>query len=108
MTQPDLILQTLCERYGRPIAYWDTRVEPPVPVFEPPLDATEQAALVDLRAMARFGLQTLTLAEYRARKADIAALKAFMALPSPTQAQTLAAFQALVRVTGAMLKLEVT
>jgi len=98
-----LVLAGLCEKYGRPISGSDADG---LPVFDPPLNPTEQAAFDDLTVMATLGLQTLTLAEYRARKADIAGIKAYMALASPTATQTRDAFRALVRVVGAMLKVE--
>jgi hypothetical protein len=79
--------------------------------FLPDLTGAEQATLQafwqDLQALDALGIQTLTLADYRARKQDIADIKAYMALASPTQAQTLAAFRALVRVVGAMLRVQI-
>ena len=103
----DSVLQNLCVTYGRPIDHWADQPDGTVlAVFDPPLNATEQAALDDLVVMATLGIQTLTLAEYRARKADVAGIKAYMALASPTATQTRDAFRALVRVVGAMLKVE--
>lgn len=101
-------LAVLCAQYGRPIAHWTGTPGATLPVFVPPLTPAEQATFADLEAMASLGLQTLTLAQFQARKADVALLRAFLALPSPTQAQALAALQALIRVTGAMLKLTLT
>ena len=99
------ILDALCAQYGRPIDHWDDDgAGNMTPVFVPLLTPTEQAAYDDLAVMATLGLQTLTLQQYRDRKADVAGLKAYMALGSPTATQTRDAFRALVRVVGAMLK----
>jgi len=118
-----IALQDLCARYGRPIDHWADQPDGSVlPVFVPPLNATEQAAFDDLSVMATLGLQTLTLQEYRDRKADLADVKAqlvalapWLALP-PGTAKTnkaIAAEQAigtalteLARIVGALLKVD--
>jgi len=92
----------------RPVHDWDWTTDPPTPLFDPPLTAAERDVLLDLRAIFALGVQTLTLAEYRARKADVAGIKAYMALASPTATQTRDAFRALIRVVGAMLKVEIS
>ena len=101
-------LAVLAIKYGRPITSWiDNGDGTRTAVFVPPLDATEQEAFDDLTVIVALGLP-LTLAEYRARKADIAGIKAYMALASPTATQTRDAFRALVRVVGAMLKIQLS
>lgn len=105
---PDLMrLQALCAQYDRPVEHWDGEGPNGVmtPVFVPPLTPAEQAILDDLTVIASLALP-LTLAEFQACKADVAGLVAYMGLPSPTAAQMQAAFKALVRVTGAMLRVQ--
>lgn len=100
-------LAELCALHLRPIDHWaDDGAGNVTPVFVPPLAPAEQSAFDDLEQMATLGLQTLTLAQYQARKADVQGLRGFLALASPTQAQALAAEKALIRVVGAMLKLD--
>jgi hypothetical protein len=83
----------------RPVSGWNGET----PVFDPPLTTAEQAILADLQLMARFGVK-LTLTEWRAVKADAAALKAYLGVTSPTAAQTAAATKAIVRVLGTIIR----
>jgi len=124
-----LALTELCRRYGRlPTLTLEGGGTPEdgtfALVFDPPLTATEQAVFDDLSVMATLGLQTLTLAEYRARKADIADIKVqltnlaqWLALPTGTAKtnNAIAAEQAigtalteLARVVGALLKVDLS
>lgn len=99
-------LMALCATYLRlPTLTYDVATDTTTFTFAPPLTTAEQATFTDLQQMAGLGLQTLTLAQYQARKADVQGLRDYMALANPTAAQTTAAFKALVRVVGAMLKL---
>lgn len=101
-------LLQLADKYLRPP---DSTTPDPVTgvcsfTFVPPLTPAEVQIGQDLDAMANLGLQAITLAEFQARKADVASLKQYMALATPTAAQTQAAFKALVRVVGSMLRVD--
>jgi hypothetical protein len=77
----------------------------PVLVFNPALTSAEQATLADLTTMARFGISaSLSLAEFRAIKADLVTARQYVGLASPTAAQTAAALKSLIRVVGALLR----
>jgi hypothetical protein len=73
-------------------------------VFTPDLTAAEAAAFDDLVAVHRAREVSITLAEYRAIKADIATARAYVGLASPTAAQTAAALKSLTRIVGALLR----
>jgi hypothetical protein len=110
MAQPDRLayrLRDLAElNLRRPdsIATDDTSGAP-VLVFDPPLTTTEQAALDDLTLMAKFAVSgDLSLAEFRSIKSDIVTARQYVGLPSPTNAQTIAAIRSLIRVVGALLR----
>lgn len=117
---PDFILAQLIALHLRTYTDWDATG----PLWTPPLTTAEQAILADLRLMSNLGVQTLTLAEFRARKADVADIKAqltalaqWLALPTGTAktANAIAAEQAigtalteLARVVQALLKVTLT
>ena len=86
-----------------PIHHWDTSTEPATAVYDPPLSPTHQAILDDLTTMSRFGIE-MTLAEWRAIKADAAGLRAYLGVASPTAAQTAAAVKAIVRVLATIIR----
>ena len=65
--------------------------------------ATAQDIANDLAVLARSGVK-LSLAEWRAIKADIAGLKAYLGVASPTAAQTAAATKAIIRVLGTIIR----
>lgn len=70
--------------------------------FEPDLSAAEQALYARLLRLHRSRLG-LTPAEYDALAPDLNGLRNFVALASPTAAQTAAATKALIRVLRAIL-----
>ena len=92
----------LCERY--------LGVEPVITDDGTTLSATftpdlTPAEAQTLRAIVRIsGMFVVTPDEMAARESDFTGLAAFMALPSPTQAQTLAAVKAVIRILGAVLR----
>lgn len=91
-----------CEAAGRPAIGFgggDTRTL----IFTPDLTATEQSQLDDIITACGTNL-SLTLAEWRAIKSDVAGLKQYIGLSSPTAAQTVAATKAIIRVLGAILR----
>jgi len=94
----------LCELYLRPLTGWTTAADGSIaPFFEPPLSAAEQATLADIVLMDRFGVD-LTLAEWQSIKADVAGLKTYNGLASPTLAQTVAATKAQNRVLAVIIR----
>lgn len=72
-------------------------------VFTPPLTTAEQASFADLQTMARFGVN-LTLTEWQSIKADVASLKTYNGLNSPTLAQTVAATKAQNRILAVIIR----
>jgi hypothetical protein len=87
----------------RPATSWNGTMDPPAGTWSPPLTAAEQATLADLTLMARFGL-TLTLAEWQQIKPDASALKAFLSIASPSNAQSVAAVKSLIRVLAVIVR----
>lgn len=79
--------------------------------FIPDLTTTEAQTLTDLvtdlQNIAHLGL-SIDLTTYRARKADIDTMRTFLTLATPTQAQAVAALKATIRVTGALVKLQLS
>ena len=71
--------------------------------FAPPLTVDEEAIFADLQTMARFGV-AMTLEEWRAIKTDAAGLKAYLAITTPTLAQTAAATKAIIRVLAVIVR----
>lgn len=99
-----LRIVSLCAVYLRAPAefYLDTDSGPAF-VFDPPLTTSEQATLADLVRMARAGI-TLTLAEFRAIVPDLAGLRTYQGLASPTLAQTASALKAQSRIIRVLLR----
>jgi hypothetical protein len=91
----------------RPPATFTWGPEGVVLTFTPDLTAAEATKLSDFMAdiatMAHFGV-TLTLAEWQAIKADAAGLRAYLAVASPTAAQTAAATKAIIRVLATIIR----
>ena len=91
----------LCERYlGVEPVITDDGTKLSV-TFTPDLTADEVKTLRAIVRLSAMGMATP--AEVIAVEPDVVAIKAFMALPSPTNAQTLAAVKAIVRVLGVYL-----
>lgn len=85
-------------------AYLDTVTGPQL-VFVPDLTAGEQATLADLTTMAKFGITSnISLAEFTAIKPDLVTARAFVAIASPTAAQSNAALKSTIRILGALLR----
>jgi hypothetical protein len=102
-----LALVELCRAYLRaPDAFAsDGDTGNPILTFVPALTAAEQATLVDLTTMARFGISaSISLAEFQAIKPDLAIARQYVGLAAPTAAQTAAALRSLIRVVGALLR----
>lgn len=76
----------------------------PVLDFEPALSTAEQTTYADLLAMARAHISGLSLAEYQALKPDLAGLRTYQGLASPTLAQTASAVKAQTRILRALLR----
>lgn len=72
--------------------------------FTPDLTASEAATFADLLATVRTRDVQLTPAEYQAIKPDIALLRTFAGINSPTLAQTAAATKAQSRILRALLR----
>lgn len=71
--------------------------------FEPDLSAAEQSALQRLLTVARSSVR-LTPAEYDAIAAEALGLRAYVGVASPTNAQSVAAIKAMIRVLRAVLR----
>lgn len=88
-----------------PVASWNIATTPPTPSFGVSLTTAQQATLADILTMMKFGISDdLTLAEFQAMKPDLATGKAYLGLTSPTNAQTVAAVKAIIRVLGDLLR----
>lgn len=72
-------------------------------IFDPDLTSSEQAAVSDIIAACGTNL-TLSVSEWQAIKSDVTGLRAYLGLTSPTNAQTVAATKAIIRVLGAILR----
>lgn len=95
-------VQGLCVQYlGREPSVTDDGTTLTV-VFTPDLTPDEAATLA--RIVHISGIGVVTPAEYAAIEDDIAGLKAFLGVTSPTNAQSVAAIKALVRVLGAIVR----
>lgn len=95
-----LTFVALVTQYIREPSGWSG---PGQPVFTPPLTVAEQATLDDLRQMAKLGVN-LSLEEWQAIKSDVAALKAYNNVASPTLAQTANVSKAQNRIIAALLR----
>ncbi|MBX3031905.1 MAG: hypothetical protein KF809_17295 [Chloroflexi bacterium] len=82
-------------------ATWDHSTDPPTVTYRPPLTADEERTLREALAGLRSGIDPAILA---ARRADLTALRAYVAIASPTAAQTAAATKAIIRVVGMLLR----
>lgn len=82
----------------------EVRRDPVVYVFTPDLTSAEAATFADIVATFRTRDVELTPAEYVAIKSDIALLKTFAGINSPTLAQTAAATKAQSRILRALLR----
>lgn len=90
-----------CEQnLRRPSLVWDGSAV--VAEFHPDLDPTEQATYTALLRLHRSRLG-LTPAEFLALRDDVAGLRAYHGLSSPTANQTALATKALIRVLRAIL-----
>lgn len=71
-------------------------------VFDPPLTSAEQAALDALQPVA--GTVNLSVAGYQTIRPDIEGLRTYVALPTPTAAQTAQATKAIIRILRAVFR----
>jgi hypothetical protein len=76
----------------------------PVLTFEPPLTAAEQAILDRLIRVRLSHVPGISTAEWQALEPDIAGLKTYLGLPTPTAGQTASATKAIIRVLAALLR----
>jgi hypothetical protein len=76
----------------------------PVLAFDPPLDASEQAVYDRLRAIVRSLIPAISPAEWETLEPDIAGLRQYQNLASPTLAQTVLAVKAQSRILRAILR----
>lgn len=72
--------------------------------FTPDLTAAETATLSDMVGAYHTRDLSLTLAEYRAIKPDLAGLRTYAGIASPTLAQTVSAVKAQSRILRALLR----
>ena len=104
MTADGSTLLRLCAAHLRMPTQYETS-DPATFVWSPALSAQEQATFADLQIMASFGLTaSITLAEFQAIKPDLVTARNFVAIASPTQAQSVAALKATIRILGALLR----
>lgn len=71
-------------------------------VFTPDLSQAEAATLTAIVRVS--GIGVVTPAEYAAVTDDVAALRTFLRIASPTNAQAVAAIKSLIRVLGAIVR----
>lgn len=83
---------------------WDQATATATYVFTPDLSSAESVTFTDLVAAFRQHEVAITLAEYQAIKPDLALLKTYAGIASPTLAQTVAATKAQSRILRAMLR----
>lgn len=97
-------LAELAASYLRPsngtIAWNGTVYEP---VFDPPLTTEEQLILGTLRSLSQSAVQ-VTPDEWAGLQTEIAGLQTYHGLATPTNAQTVLAVKAIIRVLRAMLR----
>lgn len=97
-TTADRLFALCCTYLRQPVGYaTEDSTGDPVAEFAPPLTAPEQATLDDLVLLARSGLD-IGLARFRQIKADVATIRAYSAITSPSAAQRLAWERAISRV----------
>jgi hypothetical protein len=72
--------------------------------FDPSLTAPEQATYNRLRSIAYSNLPSITPAEWQGLEADVALLKTYQNVATPTLAQTVAATKAQSRILRAILR----
>jgi hypothetical protein len=111
-SRPESILSDLTDEVGRaPTTFEPTDTSVTVewlPDLTPSELSLAQAYFQDVTAMQSWGLTVLTLAQFRARREDLANLKTWLALPEGATKNNNAvpALEALVRIVAVMLKLE--
>lgn len=71
--------------------------------FIPDLTAAEATTFGDLVTLHRFSVE-MSLAEWQQVKPDAAALKQYLGLSSPTNAQSVAAIRSIIRVLGVIVR----
>lgn len=99
-------LADLCVTYLRPHSGYatDSVTGDPIITFDPPLTSAEQTTFDRLANVAKSRVLGITPAEWQALEPDIAGLKTYLGLASPTAAQTASATKAIIRVLAAMLR----
>lgn len=101
MADVDRLVELLA-RHGLPLP--DARADDdagPVVTWNAPLTPEQGALVAELRAMTRVGITDL--GAYRAVKDDAAIALAFLELATPTNAQSVAALRAVIRIVRYMI-----
>lgn len=81
----------------------DAATGDPVLTFEPPLTTAEQTTYANILRTLRSAV-AITPAERQALEPDIATLRTYVGVTSPTAAQTAAATKAIIRVIRALFR----
>jgi hypothetical protein len=96
------LVQAMTAR-GRPPSEWYAEDGVDVILFDPPLTVEEQATFDALSSLSRSAVQ-VTPEEWAGLQTEIDGLRTYHGLATPTNAQSVAAIKAIIRVLRAILR----